>query len=1196
MNSNVTQDAEEPCAGTQNTDNTESAEHFQKFICELFEKNGILNDLRTYLRRHIVTVLKCAEAGNTPVCHQNFTQRLELTFQALNILIAEYLLTLEFSYTLSVFVSEIPLANMVFDYAKSLMGSDIQDVSEVKFTDNDVWSILNYLGVQCDSEHAFQILEMYRNNEQLSLLLCILKCIPMYQKGLVDAGQELSSVESLSSEKSSDTLLNKGKVPHRNPSRQEKCKHFSHCKACQSRMSKIKEKFKKKKKQFCKNINQEVKSIKLENIMKNIGVLERTLINEMFQEVKSVYEAEVEMVKVEEDKKVKRSMASHALQLQKEREELEESFKARKAELEHNVAEKKRFLWGLARALREQHKHMTRAMLEVQTETKRLTAKEDNLKARLAEAEQMIRKRAEEMRTQISEELATLERHLSSIKHERDSINKERSELETLKGIENNASKVIKVHDMENEEIQSQYDLIKNELVTLKKYLETSKLNPRSVTEKGTLTDLRNVSSNLNVSLNNSHNAEKFRSDAFDDRVKNQVVNDFKKKNVNFTPSKVDELYREQSYAHTRSSESSEMGDTAHPSQAHRSDDVEADTVHRLKEENNRLKECARQQQSHIEALSRAAARACTCAVLRPLAPDRSTVSTPTPCQPQYFLHSVNTCASANTVSMSWYKGAGEELSVFSDAQPRILVPGDSIPFVGVIRDRERHVGRRQLLSQWRALRSRTLPLARVTKRTPSPVQDRPGSSGKQTTLTLHLDNMQPGSTRDKTERHKSVTLDISRNREKSPKSVLREAKEKLRNIKELTVAARENNSNVILREAKLRLRKLEIEAEAVEKSYLDFRRRQSEFKAERNARALLKDDTLKSTVVDRNLDANGTRSQHKLENTSGNEVDVPLTDYQKAIRSDFDKYLREYQTSLSIGETHFKKHTAAEFSKPIPETYSFMPTDDNKGNTSNYLETPLTEFRKLYRSSRQVSGNEEKTEKIFKHVNPKTSGADQEPAECSSSRQHTPTHNQVQSILKKNKKDNELSIKEIENSTAQHITAANATSNPDEQNLLRVEVESVSGVRAASDELLVVVQNTIDIREVSIEQNSGSCRDKPNQMTIVVSPAESMNRGVEDIDVDVDLKRPEKPKKSLSPEQEARLTRNDVLDAIFNADPDYFKVKAVKEPTSKGSVSDCEKAGEVDDYSADVDNYISRFSSPMSVLKTSEDENLWDS
>lgn len=151
----------------------------------------------------------------------------------------------------------------------------------------------------------------------------------------------------------------------------------------------------------------------------------------------------------------------------------------------------------------------------------------------------MIRKRAEEMRTQITEELATLERHLSSIKQERDSINKERSELETMKSIENEASKVNKMHDMESEEIRSQYDLIKNELVTFKKYIETSKLSPKCVTERGTLTDLRNVNSNLNVSLNNSQNAEKHRSDDCDDRLKNQVVNDFKKKNVNFTPVRI---------------------------------------------------------------------------------------------------------------------------------------------------------------------------------------------------------------------------------------------------------------------------------------------------------------------------------------------------------------------------------------------------------------------------------------------------------------------------------------------------------------------------------------------------------------------------------------------------------------------------------------------------------------------------------
>lgn len=42
---------------------SDSAENFQTFIYELFEQNGIINDLRAYLRGHIVNVLKNAQTG-----------------------------------------------------------------------------------------------------------------------------------------------------------------------------------------------------------------------------------------------------------------------------------------------------------------------------------------------------------------------------------------------------------------------------------------------------------------------------------------------------------------------------------------------------------------------------------------------------------------------------------------------------------------------------------------------------------------------------------------------------------------------------------------------------------------------------------------------------------------------------------------------------------------------------------------------------------------------------------------------------------------------------------------------------------------------------------------------------------------------------------------------------------------------------
>lgn len=43
---------------------TESAENFQKFMYELFEKNGVMNDLRAYLRGHIVGILRSTRTGS----------------------------------------------------------------------------------------------------------------------------------------------------------------------------------------------------------------------------------------------------------------------------------------------------------------------------------------------------------------------------------------------------------------------------------------------------------------------------------------------------------------------------------------------------------------------------------------------------------------------------------------------------------------------------------------------------------------------------------------------------------------------------------------------------------------------------------------------------------------------------------------------------------------------------------------------------------------------------------------------------------------------------------------------------------------------------------------------------------------------------------------------------------------------------
>ncbi|XP_026736271.1 uncharacterized protein LOC113499884 isoform X2 [Trichoplusia ni] len=1168
----------------QNPGNTDSTDTFQSFIYELFEKNGILNDLRAYLRGHIVNVLKSAQTGDPPACQKNFTQRLELAYQALNILIAEYLLRLEFSYSFSVFVSEIPLANMVFGFAKNLLKRTDENNLDIRFKDNDVWSILNYLGMQCDSEHASNIVEMYRNEEQNPLLLCILKCLPVY-KLATGIDQVITSEESLSSAKSIESMesrsIKKSSLPDR-------CRHYEYCKTCQNRTFRLKEKYKQKKK----------------------GV------EKMFQQLKSVYETEVEMVKVEEEKKVKRSMATHALQLQKRRDEMEENFKAREAELERSVQQKKRFLWGLARSLRDQHEHMTRAMRDVRQETQRLSLKEHSLKAQLAEAEEILRKRGEEMRQQISNELVILEGHLESMKKERDNITRERAELENMKAIEEDPEKAIKVHKMDSDHVDSHYDLLRNELAILKKYLESTKITPKCVIERATGTEPSEVSP-VAFPLNNCQAAEKpSKSDDMDDRVKaNQVVNDFKKKNVNFSQSHLDELYHERSRDRSRSSGSSEAGDNV-PADLDLDRNRDRDLIQRLRDENDRLRAFALQHHPTLaqrSEVSQNSSRPCT--------------APPVPVPPPLLYPA--TTASASTVNVGWRKGAGEELSVFSNAQPRIMVPGDTLPFIGVLRDRH-GTARRPLVTQCRLDRTRAWPLTGgVTKRGTSPHRDRL-SLGPGTTSIMLTPNsrypvascsLQPEDTAYHSIRERinqktrpALSLEINRNREKSPKTVLREAKENLRNKdlaqREEPPASRDKSPNSVLREAKLRLRKLEIEAEAVEKSYLDFRRRQSELRLERirTHSRINEDIAIKEPV--RNIEVKRSKSLEKLEEPTRDEIAAQYEDLHKSMRRDFDKYLREYENKFDIGELRFRnKTTVAEKIKPIPMAFSNVDKEPERVEIrDNYLETPLTEFRKLYTCARQAHRDDSETKS-----NPKSMSGNTSISSVKNDFEYEPSLRH--DALRKAKHDKQAQLEILkQNINKMYNLPSNAEPEIDDptndctsvrnENILRVEVESISeinDIKSQAQEILLVVQSSVDARQVHLAATgTPSPGESPSApMTIIVSPKRSQPD-----DENVSLKS-DRPKRSLSPEQEANLTKNNVLDAIFHADPNnqissvQMQLELSKE-VLEDSISEYEKGEEYPyDFSADVDNYNSRSefeNSPISLPNASENDNFWDS
>lgn len=160
---------------------------------------------------------------------------------------------------------------------------------------------------------------------------------------------------------------------------------------------------------------------------------------------------------------------------------------------------------------------------------------EESLKTQLAEAEQVLRRRGEEMRSQISNELIILETHLNSMKTERENINRERSELDHLKALCDNKKKCTTINKTDSDDLKPHYDLLKDELSILKKYIETTRLEPKCVIERSTMTELSDVTSKLNIVLNNGRDVDYMKSD--ESRVGNShVVNDLtKSKNVNFS-------------------------------------------------------------------------------------------------------------------------------------------------------------------------------------------------------------------------------------------------------------------------------------------------------------------------------------------------------------------------------------------------------------------------------------------------------------------------------------------------------------------------------------------------------------------------------------------------------------------------------------------------------------------------------------
>lgn len=152
-----------------------SPQEFQRQLYSWFEDRGLLAELRAHLRLQMINIIKSTGIGRNTV-----KQGISPKLQALNMLIAEFFLHQEYHYSLCVFTTEVPLANIFPDMPNSIIRK--KSSTEVKlmkwrFTEKDMWDLLETLGIKENSEEGDYIKKLYYNTDDESLLTSLIRML-----------------------------------------------------------------------------------------------------------------------------------------------------------------------------------------------------------------------------------------------------------------------------------------------------------------------------------------------------------------------------------------------------------------------------------------------------------------------------------------------------------------------------------------------------------------------------------------------------------------------------------------------------------------------------------------------------------------------------------------------------------------------------------------------------------------------------------------------------------------------------------------------------------------------------------------------------------------------------------------------------------------------------------------------------------
>ncbi|XP_066152688.1 cilia- and flagella-associated protein 57 C-like [Euwallacea fornicatus] len=149
-----------------------SPQEFQQILKSWFDEKGLVQDMKTYLKFQMINMLQ-----NTPMGKQlsrKTVHTCSLPQQALQLIVAEYLLHSGCNFAFSLFTSEVNLSN-VFPNTKVFLETNSLPKEQCRFDKENFVSILELLGIPKPCENFKKIFHEYFENHDHSLLSCLLK-------------------------------------------------------------------------------------------------------------------------------------------------------------------------------------------------------------------------------------------------------------------------------------------------------------------------------------------------------------------------------------------------------------------------------------------------------------------------------------------------------------------------------------------------------------------------------------------------------------------------------------------------------------------------------------------------------------------------------------------------------------------------------------------------------------------------------------------------------------------------------------------------------------------------------------------------------------------------------------------------------------------------------------------------------------